>query len=206
MKTKIIIVIVGIILFGSTAGSLYWAFSLRSDRNRLQDNIRYGFDTGFKIEKYYKSKNGELVAKNAVLQLTNKELVSSISTEVIKQLENMGIKPNRVTFYTENQVTTHKEFITHVNDTLIDTIPAETFSYHDKFYDVHGLRIGDNQRISIFSTDSIIQAVYWGDRYTRTGKKMPGWWIFSKRRLEQSILCKNPSSKVTYSKTIQIIK
>jgi hypothetical protein len=79
------------------------------------------------------------------------------------------------------------------------------FLYY-RFVKISGILIGEEQHLKISSTDTITQVIYWGDRLNKKGKKVPGWWIFSRRRLEQAITCKNPSNKIIYSKTILITK
>jgi len=207
LKIKIIAGIIAALILFVAVNSTVKMFQLRASKKILESNIRNGYEEGFKIQQYYKAENGRLVAKNSVLQYSNKQLVHGISADVLKELRNLGIKPQRITYYTENVLSTEKEIITQVKDSIVlDTVPAEVFSYSDAFYNVHGIKIGDTQKINISSFDSIIQVVYWGDRYSDKGKKMPGWWFFTHRRLEQALTSNNPSSKFTYSKTLQITK
>jgi len=58
------------------------------------------------------------------------------------------------------------------------------------FIGVHGIAIGDTQRVVIASVDSLLQVVYRGERIH------PWLWIFSKRKLQQAISSKNPNSRI----------
>ena len=74
------------------------------------------------------------------------------------------------------------------------------FNYHDEFYTMSGIAVGDTQKVNIQSRDSLIQVVYRGKRYK------PWLWIFSRRRLEQVVGSKNKNCRVEYSKTIKVIE
>ncbi|MBU0489989.1 MAG: hypothetical protein KKD31_18775, partial [Bacteroidetes bacterium] len=117
------------------------------------------------------------------------------------EIRNLKIKPNRVESFTETVVETEKQITTVLRDSIIhDTIQARVFDYADEFYSVAGIAIGDTQQVHIHSTDSLIQVVYKGKR------RKPWLWIFSSRKLEQAIACKNPNAIVKYSRHIEISK
>ena len=149
---------------------------------------------------YYETQKGTIAARNQALQVMVSEL-SKVFPKAEKELENLKVKPNRVENYTESAIEQNKEINTTIRDSLLpDSIHAKSFSYRDDFYTIKGLAIGDTQRISIHSIDTIIQVVY-------RGKRVRPWlWILSKRTLEQVITAKNPNSSIVYNKTIQIVK
>lgn len=181
----------------------------REKRNssRLENNIRNGYQTGFQIIDSYRTKNGQLAARNSVLELTSKELRNGIASDVIQHLANLGIKPKYVTNYSETVIQHEKEIVTKLRDSVIfDTIPVSCFNYSDRWYQVSGYSTGDTQHIKINSSDSLTQVIYKGSRYNRKGKKQPSIFFWLPRRLEQVISSNNPSSRIIYSKTIQITK
>ncbi len=185
----------------------YLLFKERKKNSRLESNIKYGYQTGFNIVDYYKAKNGQLVARNAVLEYSSKELRNGIVDDVLKALENLGIKPKFVTNYSNTVIQHEKEILVPTHDSIIfDTIHAECFTYNDKFYNINGLKIGDRQQLKIASVDSLIQVTYRGKRYNRKGVLVPGIFFWIPRRLEQVISSNNPNSKITYCKTISIVK
>ena len=168
----------------------------RSDRLRITQS----FQASNQELEYYKTRNGELVANNQALVLKVDEL-KEIYPEILSELRNMKIKPNRVNSYTETVIESEKQITTVLRDSIInDTIVVRIFNYRDEFYDVSGIAKGDSQKVNIHSTDSLIQVVYKGERIH------PWLWIFSSRKLEQAITCKNPNATVVYSKHIEIIR
>jgi cell division protein FtsB len=190
------------------AGFNFYLFTKEKARStRLQSDIRWGYEQGFQIIDSLKAKNGQLVARNNVLELTSKELRSGIAQDVIRQLDNLGIKPKHVTNYSETVVRHEKEIVTRLRDSVIfDTVPVSCFNYSDHWYDVSGYSEGDQQHLKISSLDSLVQVIYRGQRYNFKGKKRPGCFFWVPRRLEQVITSDNPSSKIIYSKTISISK
>lgn len=211
MKTNLIIVALLLLATGTAFyfGDMY--FKERSERLRLT----HSFEAANKFIEYYQAENGKLVGKTEVLQLKNSEL-EKIYPTIIDEIRNLKVKPGRVESYTENVITQEKQITTVLRDSVVnDTVRVKVFEYKDEFYNVYGritnpnnsmvgIANPDQQHDSIFvqisSTDSIIQVVYRGTRYK------PWLWFLSRRKLEQAISCKNPNSKIIYSKHIEIVK
>jgi hypothetical protein len=185
------------LLFGYTTfqfGKMY--YNERKDKKRIEE----AWTSANEKITYYKASNGDLVAKNNVLQLKYNEL-KGIYPEIIAEIRNLKITPSRTEHYSETVIHEQKDIVTTIRDSMIyDTIPVRVFHYKDKFYTVNGLAIGDTQRVHIESRDSLIQVVYRGDRYK------PWLWIFSRRKLQQVVSCKNPNSTIEYTRFIQIEK
>ena len=168
----------------------------RNDRIRLERSFTAA---NSKIE-YYRAKNNALVAKNEVLQLKYRE-IKDIYPDIIAEIKNLKINPRHTETYSETVIHQNKEITTLLRDSSIfDTIPVRVFNYKDEFYTVSGMAIGDTQKVHIESQDSLIQVVYRGKRYK------PWLWIFSRRKLEQVVSCKNPNSKIEYTRFIEIVK
>jgi len=167
----------------------------RDNRIRLEQS----FIAANQEVKYYKSRNGDLVAKVDALQLKYNEL-KDIYPEIIAEIRNLKINPGRVDQYSATTIHTQKEIVTTLRDsTIYDTIPVKIFNYCDEFYTISGIAVNDTQRVHIESRDSLIQVVYRGDRIK------PWLWIFSKRKLQQVVTCKNPNSVINYSRQITVI-
>jgi len=198
MKTKIIAILIIIIIVLSTA--VYVGFNLyisqKKDNNRLSNNLK-------SINQnltYYKSRNGQLVGKNSVLAFRLSEFKSSFSG-LSDEIQDLKLKVNRISSVSNTVIQSEKHITTRIKDSLInDTVIAKIFNYKDSFYNIKGVAIGDIQKVSVQSKDSILQVVYKGKR------RKPYLWFLSKRQLEQVITSKNPNSKITYSKFIKIIK
>ena len=198
MKTKILVILAFIIIALSSVS--YGVFKLylkeKKDNNRLSKNISSLNEN----LTYYKSRNGHLVGKNSVLVFRLSEFKSSFS-DLAEQIEDLRINVNRISSVSNTVIESEKHITTTLKDSIInDTIIAKIFKYNDTFYDIKGLAIGSTQTVTIQSTDSILQVVYKGKR------RKPYLWFLSKRQLEQVITNKNPNSKITYSKHIEITK
>jgi hypothetical protein len=196
MKSKIIYTTIFLFLCFTTFGFAREYFRERKAKNRIQTNFEIA-ETSIRI---YKLKNGQLAAQNRVMRLHYDEL-AAIYPKILEEVKNIEIRPKYLTQYSETVVNQEKEIRTNLRDSIIlDTIPARFFNYEDQFYRVKGIAIGDSQRVSIHSRDSLIQAIY-------RGKRIHPWlWIFSRRQTEQVITCKNPANTILYNKTIQISK
>jgi hypothetical protein len=149
---------------------------------------------------YYETQNGTIAAKNQALQVKVGEL-AAVFPKAETELENMDVKPKRVETYSESGVVQDKEIHATICDSLLpDSIHTKSFSFHDAFYTIKGVQIGDSEKLNIHSIDTIIQVVYQGKRIR------PWLWIFSARTLEQVISAKNPNTRIIFNKTIQIVK
>lgn len=196
MKERIIYIAISLLLGYATFHLARMYVREKKDKQR----IRQSFKAAEETISYYKARNGQLVAQNSTLQLRYNE-VKDIYPRIMDEIQNLGIKPKRVSQYTETVVSQEKEIIVRLRDsTVFDTIPARVFAYRDSFYSVNGIAIGDTQRVQISSTDSLVQVVYRGERIR------PRLWVLSRRKLEQVISSNNPNSKIMYNRTIQITK
>lgn len=166
----------------------------KQDVQRLKQNL---IATNSKIT-YYKSANRNIVAKNDVLELKNKELKQAFPT-IIEELKNIKVQLSKVQSYTETVITHEKQITTVLHDSIInDTTVARIFNYSDEYYKISGIATADTQKVKIQSIDSLIQVVY-------RGKRVQPWlWILSNRKLEQVITNKNPNSRIAYTKHIEI--
>lgn len=196
-RTNHLLWLVLVIFFIGT--TWYMGKRYRQERNdRLR--ITQSFQASNQELEYYRTRNGELVANNQALVLKGEEL-KEVYPEILSEIRNLKIKPNRVNSYTETVIESEKQITTVLRDSIInDTIVVRTFNYRDDFYHVSGVARGDSQEVRIHSNDSLIQVVYKGERVR------PWLWILSRRKLEQAITCKNPNAKVVYSKHIEIVK
>jgi len=187
-KTLVFIGIVWVI------GKLY--LNEHKDKVRMENSFKAA---NMQIE-YYKAKNGQLVAKTDVIQLKYSELKNTFP-EIIAEIRNLKINPRQITNYSETVIHQDKDITTLLRDSVIyDTVPVRIFNYKDEFYTVSGIAIGDTQKVHIESKDSLIQVVYKGERYK------PWLWIFSKRKLQQLVSCKNPNTKIVFNKNVEIYK
>lgn len=171
-------------------------FSERAERERMQNNLA----ASQRQIAYYQTEKGQIAARTDALTLHYHEL-RQLYPEIIAEIKNLKVQAKHVENYSETVIHHEKEIVTKLRDSLLfDTVPVKVFNYADEFYNVTGIATADTQRVHIESTDSLIQVVYRGERHK------PWLWIFSRRKLQQSILSKNPNSKIIYSRTIKIEK
>jgi len=196
MKANIVTTFI-ILLLGY---SCYEMWKMYQKERKEKDRVLQSFEAAESTIELHKTRSGELVAQNQVLQLQYDEM-KKIYPQILDEIKNLDINPRNVTHYSKTEVKQDKEIQTVIRDSVImDTIPARVFSYQDEFYQIKGIAIGDSQKVQISSTDRIIQVVYKGQRIH------PWLWFLSKRKLEQTISCKNPNSTILYNKNIQILK
>jgi len=182
------------LLFG---GTTFYFIKLYLNEKKDKNRLEKSFAAANQQIKYYTTRDGQLAAKMDVLQLRYNEL-KDIYPEIISEIKNLKINPKSVNNFSETVIHQDKEIITALHDSIIyDTVPVRVFNYNDEFYTVRGIAIGDTQKVHIESRDSLIQVVFKGERYK------PWFWIFSRRKLQQVMRCKNPNSKIKYMREIK---
>ena len=170
--------------------------SLKQDNARLANNM----ETLNASVKYIQTQNGKLAAQTDVLLVRTGELKELFPVQA-KTVTDMGIKLNRATQVSSTVIETQKNIITRVRDSIVhDTVRVKVFSYKDQWYQISGIGNEKTQQLSIFTTDTITQVVFKGDRIK------PWLWIFSPRKLQQRISVSNPNATIKYSSLIQIQK
>lgn len=205
MKRKIAHIAAYIILIAIGISSSVMLVKERARNSRISNDFNIAYNNGFSTFQYYKAKNGQLVQRNRVLELSSAELKKGIAQDILDALANMGIKPSKVIQYNSNVIQSEKHITTVLRDsTIFDTIPVKAINYSDLYYKIVGTIKKDSIDLRINSIDSITQAVFKGHRYNKVGKQVPGILFWHPRRLEQVITSANPNSKIIYSKTIVI--
>ena len=170
--------------------------SLKQDNARLANNM----ETLNASIKYVRTQNGRLAAQTDVLLLRTDELKELFPVQA-KTVTDMGVKLNRATQISNTVIETQKNIITVVRDSIVhDTVRVKVFSYKDQWYQISGIGNEKTQQLSIFSTDTLKQVVFKGERMK------PWLWIFSPRKLQQRVGVSNPNSTIKYSSLIQIQK
>jgi hypothetical protein len=203
------------IIIGILIALVVITFNARSDYKQMETIVK---NKDLAID-YYKAQNGDVVAKVDAIEVDYHQM-KQLFTGAIKKIENLKIKPNRVTSYSDAVIEQNKQFYSFLRDSIIyvtdddfddsdfdysytptpDTIEifAKAFNYSDNYYDVNGLLIDDSLSMNIHSVDTLYQVVYKGKR------KKPWMWILSRRQLEQVISNTNPNNKIIYSRHIDV--
>jgi len=168
--------------------------SLLADNERLTSNMQ---SMGAELS-FVKTQSGKLALQTDVLLLRTNELKSLFPNQT-KSIQDLGVKINRATQVSQTVVETQKNIFTLLRDSVIqDTTKVKIFSYSDQWYRISGVAQGDSQQLQIYSTDTITQVVFKGERIK------PWLWIFSHRKLQQRISVSNPNSVIKYNQFIQI--
>ena len=192
-------IIMSLLLIISIMVSIWLAKELVQTKHNY-NRINQSFADSKKELINFKAVNGKLATKVDVLQFRNTE-IENIYPKILEELKNLRIKNRMATQFSETIMEHELAISTSLKDSIIeDSIKVQNFDYKDEYYEVKGQIINDSIHLNINSCDSIIQVVYKGKR------KRPWLWIFSKRQLEQVIYSKNPNSKISYSRIIQITK
>ena len=170
--------------------------SLHADNERLASNMK---SMGAELS-FIKTQSGNQAAQTDVLILRTDELKSLFPNQT-KNIQNLGVKINKATQVSSTVIETQKNIITLLRDSVIhDTIRVKTFRYSDQWYQISGIAKGDSQQLQIYSTDTLTQVVFKGERIK------PWLWIFSPRKLQQRVSVSNPNSIIKFSQFIQIQK
>ena len=193
---------------------IFFFFRYKEVKQSYDRVLKDGYLSQSEIQ-YYKAQNGEIVAKQNVQTNTIKEL-QSLNSFVCRELDNLRIKYKHLQQYSETVFNTSGTVIAPIvsKDTIIivnsdvEQVISEIFRYSDKYLSLVGYR-QDNKKLQIISynyTDSIAQFTHFGDRISKRGKRMPIWWFFTKKCLQQSIKASNPATTIKYNKTVNIVK
>jgi hypothetical protein len=176
---------------------IYWKSNkhLRAEKVRMAQNIEA---LGGTI-KYLKSENGRLTSQTDVLTLRLAE-IKSLFPKTMADIHSLGISPRRVKSVSSTGISLQKNIVTILRDSVLyDTIPVRVFNYRDPWLELKGIAMGDSQRLYVRLSDTLIQAVYYGERVH------PWLWVFSSRKLQQRVQLCSPYSSVFYQRTIEIL-
>ena len=199
LKAIAFLVLAIIILLYITIQSLVAQYQAEKDKARIISNQVTLQDS----VTYYRDRLNREAAHVDVMEYTVKEL-KTILPGIAQDIKDLNIKTSHVQSYSQTEVQQEKEITAHLRDTSIIVnyiyTPAKAFNYTDTWYNVMGIIDSLNINLQIRSTDTITQVVSRGERIN------PWLWIFSRRKLEQTIQSANPYNKIKYSKYIQIKK
>lgn len=150
------------------------------------------------LGKYYKTKYNQTALLNDIYLLDIKEVKKTLP-QILTEIQNLKVKPGRAVVYTQSGINTQTNIITKLKDSVIlDTVHIYPFDVSDGYLSLSGAIINDTLKGNVTYQDTITQVVFRGERYK------PQYWIFSKRKLQQTIALKYPNSKIIYNQTIKI--
>lgn len=152
---------------------------------------------------------------NATLRLSREEFEFKLrNNEAIKRLlrDSLGIKTKQVERLTKASGTTKIRVRTRLIDSLvfkydtltsqiIDTIRFKTFTWSDDYTRIHQTIEGDEVKMDIKVTDSLIVVNHW----YKEGKWFLAKWL-SKRKTKTEITNMNPNASYTITERIEVVK
>lgn len=179
--------------------------SLKKNRNQkeIYQNDLAIYKDGLKAMK---DKNGHLVTKNGILQLTINDMKEMYNEEVIQTLKDMNIRLRKM----ESISFTGTESTHEIKTTLRDSVriidaemqPIKYIDYKSEWLDFYQIQYENLAETKIVKRDSIIQVVY--------EPRKPGFILFKpfkkKPPLEQKIKMADPNTIVKYNKYITPIR
>ncbi|MFN8436132.1 MAG: DUF6549 family protein [Cytophagales bacterium] len=153
--------------------------------------------------KSWQSKDGKNHAQNAVLVANDADMARILmnNTEEFKNFKNdfEGIKKNLKNLQLASKTTLQSHYYTNnfnYKDTVVKDTAGKYFNTSSTWYQVNGL-VANNKIIdlNIYTKDSLAMAVYWHRK-----------WLFGKKRYTHEIINTNPYNKITYNKSLILIK
>lgn len=161
---------------------------------RLRSSV-FALNTGMKTIQL---SSGKLAAGAGVVQVQTDQLRESFP-QIVEAIQRLDLKVGKA-----RQVNTVASQTTHTIKTFLrdsviyDSVKVKSFEYKDSYLTLHGIQMGDSQRVHLELTDTLSQVIFKGKRLK------PYLWIFSPRILEQRAALSNPSARLTYLQTLQI--
>lgn len=205
MKTKIIFVVVLLILagYGYTMQELYSKEKKEHKRTEANQNAL--------LKKQQQRYTAIINGKDSVqvltvdqLTLTKKEAKRERDS-LIRIVDDLGIRLNRVTSIMESETTVDVRFDAPVKDSIVPTITADNvyldtmkcIDYADAFNSFSGCIQGDTLRGARIVTNVPIKQVI---------HRVPKFeWKFIRlgtKGIQQEMFCDNPSATINYAETI----
>lgn len=169
---------------------------LQQEKTRLEDNQKVLLSD----VQYYKTSDSLNAAGVNRLILTNKEF-KKYNADLKKTVESLKLKVRRLQSVSQTALSSAYPIRTIVRDSIlpgrIDTIQCIT--YHDNYVTLAGCI--ENKEFSglIQSRDTLIQIVH----------RIPKKFLFIRwgtKAIRQEVTSKNPYSKITYTKYIELRK
>jgi len=179
---------------------IFWrlAKDYRRDRDAYKNDLVV-YNDGLQAMK---DKNGHLITKNGILQLTIKDMKEMYDKEVVQTLKDMSVRLRKLESISFTGIESTHEIKTTLRDSvrIVDS-ERQSYKYIDyksEWLDFYQLQIGSFVEIKIAKRDSIIQVVY--------KPRKPGFILFrpfkKKPPLEQKIKMADPNTVVKYNRYI----
>lgn len=181
--------IIYIIIASGLLGAIYWAGKLseRKEAKRQENNYLALLERHDSIVRVINSTKEELKRQQP-------ELVKQIRDDMNIKLRNIASVQN------VNTITN-----THVNtilkdSTITDSVKVQVADYHDRWTDLHLIKINDSVQVHLRTTDSLLIVVH------KVPRKLGQWLRGEPKKVQSDIKSYNPNSRVLYQRYIKISK
>lgn len=152
--------------------------------------------------EYYKTESGKSAATVQKLTLTNSELRKKYD-EIAAVADELNIKLKRIQSASTTSTNTKVEIRTVVRDSIVyvhgEPLRSVAFGWRDPWTDIRGTIYNDSVDVNIEVNDTLVQIVH----------RVPHKFLFIKwgcKAIRQDIVAKNPHTKITYAKYIELKK
>lgn len=195
MKRFLLITVV--ILIGIVTVLSYSLKQEKVETKRLTENQRSLLED----VSLYRTKDSLSAASVERLQLTNREFEKYCS-DLKKTVSDLNIKVKHLQSVTSTGTETKYDIETVLKDSIVtrdSTVILKCLELHTPYLDVSGCIEKDKFVGSIFSRDTLDQVVH----------RVPHRFWFIKwgcKAIRQEIVCRNPNSRIVYSRYIELKK
>lgn len=195
MKRFLLITVV--ILIGIVTVLSYSLKQEKVETKRLAENQRSLLED----VSLYRTKDSLSAANVERLQLTNREFEKYCS-DLKKTVSDLNIKVKRLQSVSSSGTETKYDIETVLKDSIVtrdSTVVLKCLELHTSYLDVSGCIEKDKFVGSIFSRDTLDQVVH----------RVPYRFWFIKwgcKAIRQEIVCRNPNSRIVYSRYIELKK
>lgn len=191
MKNKIIIILASLFIIASLLAYL----QNNARRLSVAENKRLTNNVNILNKNYssYKTAFGHQAAKVEALIYTQEEM-RVYEHDMEARIKELKLKPKNVVSVADIGTSSGVTIVTQIQ--YVDS--AKCFAYSDEFNKVNGCFRGDSVGITIESFDSLTTIV------SKIPKHRFLWWTWGLKAIELNIMSKNPNTKFTYLKYIEM--
>lgn len=156
------------------------------------------YQTSQQEAKIWQDKDNAWRIRVQAAEITKENLKDLAEVKTLIKQFNLKKSGNNLESYiqTNTETTIHKQV--RLKDTTIyfgDTVTVPAFNYHDQWMDIRGVVQDGKVDLKIQNQDSLQVVTYW--------KRS---WFLGKKKYFTEIKSSNPSTKLTYEKSIKVKK
>lgn len=183
----------------ATFVAVSWGASQKRERQRLETNQSAFLEK----ERRYKLRDSLNAVSIGVLSLKTAEFAEHFS-EMEALVKDMGVRLKRIEYISQNAQKSDYAITAPVRDTVVITDSTNvrkglTLTYKSPWIELDGMILEDRFKGSVVTYDTLVQVVH----------RVPRRFLFFRfgtKELRQEIVSSNPNSRLTYSRTLKMVK